>query len=218
MKRLVRGWLAAGLITLLAAGGHSLAHGIGAAGHVGHHGAESAVAPIVWVFTLVLSGPICTALAGRRWSRMRSLGAIGISQLLFHLFFSLFGAASATVTAVSSPGHAHHVEALSVQAAAAETAHVVSLSAASGLSSGLMVLAHLLAAVGAYAVVHHGEATAYRLIDLLLLSGTRRLLQDAERLPTTPPRLVATAPRPTPRRYLLVSSANPRGPPVLSLP
>lgn len=215
MKRLLRGWLAAGLITLLAAGGHSLAH-VGEASHHGAHGADATVAPIVWVFTLVLAGPICTALAGMRWTRLRTLSAIGLSQLLFHLFFTLFGSTSSTVTAVTTvntattPGHAHHVDSLMVQTTG-------TLEATHGVS-GLMVLAHLLAAVGAYAVVHHGEATAYRLIDLLLLAGTRRILRAVEQTPATPPRLVASAPRPAPRRFVLVSSATPRGPPVLSLP
>ncbi|WFP16080.1 hypothetical protein [Citricoccus muralis] len=216
MKRLLRGWLAAGLITLLAAGGHSLAHLGSATGH----GTETSVAPMVWVFTLVLAGPLCTALAGLRWSRMRTLGAIGLSQLLFHLFFTLFGSAGTTVTAVNSvstPGHAHHVESLSVLSS--DPVEVTAQSAVySSVASGLMVLAHLLAAVGAYAVVHHGEATAYRLIDLLLLAGTRRILRAVEQTSATPPRLVATAPRPAQRRMVLVSSATPRGPPVLSLP
>ncbi|MGO1183080.1 MAG: hypothetical protein ACTHZ5_07050 [Micrococcaceae bacterium] len=212
MKRLLRGWLAAGLITLLAAGGHSLAH-LG-----GDHGDHS-VAPIVWVFTLVLAGPICTALAGRRWSRLRTLGAIALSQCLFHVFFTLFGSAGAAgshVRAVSGSGHGHHVESLTVQTVV-DTAHTAPV--VHGALGGLMLLAHLLAAVGAYAVIHHGEATAFRLLDLLLLAGSRRLLRAAAQvLAAQKPRPVSIGPQQAPRQYLLISSVSPRGPPVLSLP
>lgn len=210
MKRLLRGWLAAGLITLLAAGGHSLAHVGGEAGHSDH-----GVAPIVWIFTLVLAGPICTALAGRRWSRLRTLGAIALSQCLFHIFFTLFGAAGSARTTVSGNGHGHHLESLTVQTV--ETAHV--MPAAGTLLGGLMLLAHLLAAAGAYAVVHHGESTAFRLLDLLLLAGSRRLLRAAEQNPAASPRRAVTiGTQPAPRRYLLLTEASPRGPPVPSLP
>lgn len=107
MGRLLRGWAAAVVATLLAAGSHTLA-GSAAPGH------DAGPAPIVWILTLALAAPLCTALAGRALSWWRLSLAVGSSQLLFHWLYSqpatpVGPAASAALTrAGAETGHAGH--------------------------------------------------------------------------------------------------------------
>lgn len=209
LGRLARGWLAAALMTSLAAGGHSLAH-LGAQ--------QQPVAPIIWVFTLVLTGPICTALAGRRWSRLRTLGAVGIGQIFFHLLFTLFGAAHGGAVHNASGDdplgvHAHHVDRLIVDSTASAATMQHSL-----IASVLMWVVHLLAAFGAYWLTHHGEAASYHVVDALVLAGTRRLLAAMDTVPSPPKSTVVQPGENLPlRRYIIITHTSPRGPPALSL-
>ncbi|MGD6979320.1 MULTISPECIES: hypothetical protein [Citricoccus] len=79
--RLLRGWAAAVVATLVAAGSHTLA-GSSGPGH------DAGPAPVVWILTLALAGPLCTALAGRTLSWWRLGSAVASSQLLFHWLYS----------------------------------------------------------------------------------------------------------------------------------
>lgn len=107
MGRLLRGWAAAVVATLLGAGSHTLA-GSTAPGH------DAGPAPVVWILTLALAAPLCTALAGRVLSWWRLSLAVGSSQLLFHWLYSQPAtpdgpAASAALARASAEGgHVGH--------------------------------------------------------------------------------------------------------------
>lgn len=215
--RLVRGWAAAVVATLLAAGSHTLA-GSTAPGH------DAGPVPVVWILTLALAGPLCTALAGRTLSWWRLWSAVGSSQLIFHWLYSQ----SATL-----PGHAG-LSGLPAHAAHAGPAdQAFPATAAPGLGAGplpapealptadhtslAMVAAHVLAAVATVLLLRRGEAMAARVVDLavgfVLRSPGARLARwvPTVRLPRPPsrpaaPRLRAAA--------VVLSGLRLRGPPV----
>ena len=107
--RLLRGWAAAVVATLLAAGSHTLAGNT--TGNVPGH--DAGPAPVVWILTLALAGPLCTALAGRSLSWWRLWSAVGSSQLLFHGLYSQSAAhpgptASAGLARGAGPAYGGH--------------------------------------------------------------------------------------------------------------
>lgn len=147
--RMVRGWIGAAVSTTVAAASHVLA------------GGHAPVVPI-FLLSLVLSGLVCTVLAGRLLSVWRLLLGVLLSQALFHGLFSL-GVPSSSAPAMA--GHAgHSSEQMAEALHLAEAATPVM-----DHSSSLMWLSHVLAAVFTIVVLRHGESVAVALLGALRL-------------------------------------------------
>ncbi len=231
--RLLRGWSAAAVATLLAAGSHTLA-AVAEPGHAAH---DAGPVPIVWILTLALAGPLCTALGGRRLSWWRLAGGVGASQVLFHGLFSISASAGRSGSAAAGapgppghaghlghaghPGHAHHTELRPGDLAPAlDALPGADPMPALGHLSPAMLAAHLLAAVATVLLLRRGERLAARVGELaagmILRSPGARL---ARWVPLTPPRRVsARAARPPRRpRDILRPTCHLRGPPEFAL-
>ncbi|XKH53208.1 hypothetical protein LG293_03580 [Citricoccus nitrophenolicus] len=231
--RLLRGWAAAVIATLWAAGSHTVASissysaDVPAHGHVPDHLHDAGPAPIVWILTLALAGPLCTALAGRRLSWWRLASGVGASQLLFHWLYSIAAVpADADASALSGLrstagliGSANHAGHLGSNSLAGLPGPVVADDALTTLSAA-MVLAHVLAAVGTVLVLRRGELLAARVaelaVGLVLRSPGARL---ARWVPAVPVRRVAVRAVRVARRpdEVLLASQRLRGPPEFAL-
>ncbi|GAA1129285.1 hypothetical protein [Citricoccus alkalitolerans] len=235
--RLLRGWAAAVVATLWAAGSHTVASvssfsaGLPARGHVPGHLHDAGPAPIVWILTLALAGPLCTALAGRRLSWWRLASGVGASQLLFHWLYSIAAvpadtgalsglrSAAAPIGPASHAGQAHHAGHLGSGSLAGLAGPAAADDALTTLSAA-MVLAHVLAAVGTVLVLRRGELLAVRVaelaVGLVLRSPGARL---ARWVPTVPVRRVAVRAVRVVRRpdEVLLASQRLRGPPEYAL-
>lgn len=120
---------------------------------------------------LVLSVPVCVALAGRGLSLARLAVSVGVSQLLFHALFEIGGAAG--------PGGAAHAHGGLIDVSAA-TAHAGGHDAS--MSTGTaMGVAHLLAAVVTIAALHRGEA-----LLIAVAATTAHLVTRLVRVPVAP--------------------------------
>lgn len=205
--RLLRGWTTAFLATTLAALSHSAA---------GLHSDHAAIDPLVWVLTLALSGLVCTMMVGQRASGRlvlwRNIGAVGLSQIIFHLAYSVGGTGHGTVQpqGATVPGHENHVESISLSGS--ETA-----TAASGLGGdGLfeMFLAHGGAALATIWLINRGEATLLKIVDYLLVPGSRRIM--ATYRPPEPISAVPVGYRAPALNWLMriCTSVSRRGPPA----
>ncbi|ROQ64930.1 hypothetical protein EDF36_0432 [Rathayibacter sp. PhB152] len=150
---------------------------------------------------LVLSVPVCVALAGRGLSLARLAASVGVSQLLFHALFEIGAAAGPTGAA-----HAHGGP-IDVSAA---TAHA-------GGHDSSMGIAHLLAAVVTIAVLHRGEALLIAVAATTVHAAARFV-----RVPAVPVPAAATGRRSSsaPRAILpvvadvLADAVPRRGPPA----
>ncbi|MBO9705545.1 MAG: hypothetical protein J7474_08560, partial [Arthrobacter sp.] len=172
--RFARGWIAATAATSIAAFSHVLAGG-----------AVPAVA--VLLLSLVLSGLVCTLLAGKGLltgkalhtgkplSLWRLSAGVLFSQALFHGLFSMAPAGMTSGTTAGSAatmahdmarmGHAGH--AARSMAPAPGTVATDGSMALMDHSSPLMWLGHVVAAVFTIAVLRHGEVTLLRLLAAL---------------------------------------------------
>ncbi|MEV4900228.1 hypothetical protein AB0K08_02665 [Citricoccus sp. NPDC055426] len=229
-SRLLRGWAAALVATLLAAGSHTLANlvdpGASPSTHA-HH--DAGPAPILWILTLALAGPVCTALAGRRLSWWRLAAGVTASQLLFHwLYSATAGPAAAPALSGLDGRHGAHsghpgslVPGIGSSAATGSSAgttlgEVPGAAGAVHADSPAMAAAHLLAAVMTVVVLRRGEVLAGRVADLavglLLRSPGARL---ARWIPAVPVRRVSAAQLRVAYRPedVLLPSLRLRGPP-----
>jgi hypothetical protein len=225
--RLLRGWAAAVVATLLAAGSHTLA------------GYDAGPAPVVWLLTLALAGPLCTALAGRSLSWWRLWSAVGSSQLLFHWLYSQSaarpgdpGAAAPSLRAplagagaeAAHAGHAAHAGGLRADTlpgpetlSGPETLPATEALSVAGHLGLVMVAAHVLAVVATVLLLRRGEAMAVRVVQLgvglVLRSPGARLSRwvPALRPPRLPSRPLAPAVR---AGAVVLSGLRWRGPPV----
>ncbi|MDO5633793.1 MAG: hypothetical protein Q4G34_02810 [Micrococcus sp.] len=221
--RLVRGWLAAALITGLAGVSHALVAG-----------ADHAPSVLVWLFATVLAAPVCTAFAGRLLSLPRLLAAVLAGQAIFHALYAAaplsaghataalptaFGATPGTLggAALHHAGHVGHAghavpgpgELAGVVLPAAELHH------ASGLSPA-MLLAHLGAALLAAAVLHGGERLAVQIAQRALDGWIAlRLLRWRPEAPLLTVRVTPAEPRAL-ASVALSAGPGDRGPPVLT--
>lgn len=238
--RLLRGWAAAVVATLWAAGSHTVASvssrsaDLPAHGQAPDHLHDAGPAPIVWILTLALAGPLCTALAGRRLSWWRLASGVGASQLLFHWLYSVSAVpadAGALGQLRSAAGHigsaphggpasqAHHAGHFGSGSLADLPGPAVADDALTTLST-TMVLAHVVAAVGTVLVLRRGELLAARVaelaVGLVLRSPGARL---ARWIPTVPVRRVAVRAVRVARRpdEVLLASQRLRGPPEFAL-
>lgn len=224
-SRLLRGWAAAFVATVLAAGSHTVANLVDSGASHAAHGAGPA--PILWILTLALAGPVCTALAGRKLSWWRLSAGVAASQLLFHWMYSATAAPAAAPTLTDlhgghgGPGsHADHLESMVTAGTGSGTgvvaSHVPGAEAALHADSPAMTGAHLLAAVVTILMLRRGEVLAARVaelaVELIVRSPGARL---ARWVPAVPVRRVSAAhaaPACRPEDVLLPSLRQ-RGPP-----
>lgn len=222
--RLLRGWAAALAATLLAAGSHTMANlvdsGASPSTHTGH---DADPAPILWILTLALAGPVCTALAGRRLSWWRLSAGVTASQLLFHWLYAATAGPAATPTLSGLDGHhgthAGHTGSLVSGIGSSAGTNLGEMQGAGGsmhTDSPAMAAAHLLAAVVTVVVLRRGEVLASRVaelaVGLILRSPGARL---ARWLPAVPVRRVSAAQLRAAYRPedILLPSLRQRGPP-----
>ncbi|OII22442.1 hypothetical protein [Frigoribacterium sp. MCBA15_019] len=196
-ERFARGWLTAGASTLVAA-----------FSHVAGGGMQPGVLGVV--LALAVAVPVSIALAGVHLSTVRLAVAVALSQVAFHLLFSLGaeggGGASAT------GGH-HSALVIST---AADGSVSGAVAGAMVMGGPAMWLAHALAAVITIVALRRGEGAAWALVRLAvrglavarLLTAGHRPEVPVVRRPQTP---TDVRPRPPGRRHL---TARPRrGPP-----
>jgi hypothetical protein len=202
--RFLRGWLTAGFSVVVAA-----------FSHVAGGGERPALLGVV--LALAFSVPLCVALARGRVSTTRLLPAVALSQLAFHLLFTV-GAPATGQGPTASGGHHGPL----VLTAAVDGASRVATSAGAdhvmAMSSSTMWLAHGLAALLTVLGLRHGARCADRLVRLAArrLTVVRLLLSVTASVPESrvvPITEVATR-RPAPLVFL---TARPRrGPPVVA--
>lgn len=227
-SRLLRGWAAAFVATLLAAGSHTVANLVDSgASHAAH---SAGPAPILWILTLALAGPVCTALAGRTLSWWRLSAGVTASQLLFHWLYSATAdpAAACTLTDLHGghgvPGtHAGHLEGLVNAGTGSESgavsSYVPGVEATLPEDSPAMAVAHLLAAVVTVLVLRRGEVLAARVAELagelIVRSPGAQLSRWVPAVPVRRVSAAHTAPECRPEDVLLPSRRQ-RGPPETS--
>ncbi len=198
-QRLARGWIV-GLVATTAAGvSHSLAGGY---------------QPGVLSFgtALIFAGMLGTLVIGRRPSLPRLIVAIGVSQLAFHLLFSLLGAGSSGSAAGSGmPG-------MTDMDAAARPSPALAASGHDHLADPGMWIAHAIAAALTILFLRHAELAVWNMLArfgrVLATRLTVVLVPVASGAAVRVPAWPAIALGPAER--LLVASASRRGPPLLA--
>ncbi|MFC5501950.1 hypothetical protein ACFPJ4_06810 [Lysinimonas soli] len=201
-QRLARGWIVGLVATSVAAVSHSLAGGY-------RPGALS------FGVALVFAGLVGTAAIGTRPSLPRMIVAVGLSQLAFHLLFSLLGSGSANGVTTPSSG----MEGMTGMDAHPSAAASPLLSTIpSHLLDPWMWAAHALAGLLTVLFLRHAELAVWAMLGRLarVIAAPSRwvLVPVAVPLDTCP-----TAPSDPPRTLvsrLLVASARRRGPPLLA--
>lgn len=195
-ERFARGWLTAAVSTLVAAFSHVAGGGM----HPGVLGVTLALAVAV---------PVSIALAGVRLSAVRLAVAVALSQIAFHLLFSL-GASGDGGASASGGHHSALVVSTGVEAAAAGDVGPVMV-----MGGPAMWLAHALAAVVTVVALLRGEGAARGLVRLAVRGLTVARLLVAGHEPVAfarrPHRADVVLLRPPGQRHL---TARPRrGPP-----
>ncbi|MGP5072833.1 hypothetical protein [Arthrobacter rhombi] len=203
--RLVRGWLGALAATTLAAASHTVAGG-------------ALPEPALLTLILVLSGAVCTALAGRALSLWRTTAAVLISQGIYHAAFGMLGGhhggdGQHLLSAGGTGDHAGHL--ITVDPNALLSGAVT--PAVHGSSMGLaMWFAHVAAAVLTILVLRKGALAALALMQVLGLAVPRRILRPRHPIVrSAPPRLVRVQAPGLPDLGVPLRALRHRGPPVL---
>jgi len=201
-QRLARGWIVGLVATTIAAVSHSLAGGY---------------QPGVLSFgtALVFAGMLGTFVIGRRPSLPRLSVAVGVSQLAFHLLFSLLGSgATAGSSAPDSRFGMTGMAGMGVSPAPAP----VAMSEHDHIADPGMWIAHAIAAVLTVVFLRHAELAVWTMLTRLgRVLATRLTVVLVPVASSGVPRIPA---RPNlvrgPVERLLVASVSRRGPPLLA--
>lgn len=198
-QRLARGWIVGLIATTVAAVSHSLA--------VGYQPSLLSVGAAL-VFAVFLG----TAVIGRRPSLPRLTIAVGLSQLAFHLLFSLIGSGGTALTATGS-GMADMAS-----PNITPIGHQLAMSGHDHLVDPSMWISHALAAVLTVLFLRHAELAVWNMLTRLVTVVVARITVAAAPAPASEPAgLPAELPAVRPLASRLVeSSASRRGPPLLS--
>ena len=195
-QRLARGWIVGLVATTVAAVSHSLAGGY---------------QPGVLSFgtALVFAGMLGTLVIGRRPSLPRLIAAVGVSQLAFHLLFSLLGGAASGAAAGSG------MSGMAALSAATPSPALV-VSGRDHLADPGMWIAHALAAALTILFLRHAELAVWNMLARLGRVLAARL--TVVLVPVASDAVARIPARPTivlgPAERLLVASASRRGPPL----
>ena len=166
-QRIMRGWLGALAATSLAAASHGLADG--------------SLPPLpVLALILAISAAICTALAGRRLSLVRTSAGVLLSQGVYHLLFGLGKHQHTAVGRLTETVSHHGTESSIAWTAAAGTARIApegALVLAGRALDAPMLAAHLAAALLTIAVLRRGGLAARATAEALLLATPVAILR-----------------------------------------
>ena len=193
-QRLARGWMVGLVATTVAAVSHSLAGGY-------------QPAPLSFGVALVFAGLLGTAIIGRRPSLPRLIVAVGVSQLAFHLLFSLLGAGGSGSSAGSG---------MSGMAAmgTVTTSPVIVASGHDHLADPGMWIAHATAAALTILFLRHAELAVWNMLARVV---ERVILVGAPSIAALPPQARPELPPVTRLSSRAVTSSTwRRGPPLLS--
>ncbi|WP_374008819.1 hypothetical protein [Leifsonia sp. LS-T14] len=200
--RLSRGMLASGAAIFVAALFHVA-------------GGGAAPGPLALGLSMAFATLASVALTGRRLSLWRLVLAVGLSQFLFHLLFSLGGGPGGGTVQFTTPGgtaHLHPGAHLTMTMGAMPTAHTSALSPA-------MWLTHATAVLVTVIVLRFGERAFWGLFETARL----RIARAVERLAVVPVMVgpsLATSTTGEPARLrdlgLPLARLRHRGPPALA--
>lgn len=191
-RRLARGWIAALLATVLAAGSHAALDG-------------TWPPPLVIALSTCLAAPVCMLLSGRTLSRVGVAASVAVSQLLLHVLFAQSGAM------VHAVEHTHHHGSTALEGPQLLLTPVPQVTH----HHGAMLVAHVVAALATYALLRHGEVALVRLLATCSLRVLRLLtLLPRPVLPPVPRRTSWSSPRALSDQLLLSSLCGYRGPPA----
>ncbi|MEO6115654.1 MAG: hypothetical protein ABIP33_04660 [Pseudolysinimonas sp.] len=202
-QRLARGWIVGLVATTVAAVSHSLAGGY---------------QPGLLSFgtALVFAGMLGTFVIGRRPSLPRLAVVVGVSQLAFHLMFSLLGEGAGAGGTAARLGMSN-MSAMSAMGAPIPTAPL-SMPPHTHLADPGMWVSHAVAAVLTILFLRHAELAVWRMLTrlgrVLATRLTVVLVPVASGSELRTPAWPTIARRPAQR--LLVASASRRGPPLLA--
>jgi len=161
-QRIVRGWLGALAATSLAAASHGLAGG--------------PLPPLpVLALIVAISASICTALAGRRLSLVRTSAGVLLSQGAYHLLFGLGAHQHAAAGRLTESVSHHCTETSIIWTAAAGAAPMVPEDVL--VPGAPMLAAHLAAALLTIAILRKGGLAARAIAETLLLATTVAILR-----------------------------------------
>lgn len=199
--RVARGWIVALFATVIAVCSHTIAGGVGVSG-------------IGVLVSLVFSGFVCLALAGRSLSRVRLSIAVAVSQFAFHLVFSFLAAPASATAAVTLPGMNHMTDAATQLSALDSGSHSGTMASA----DAAMWFAHAMAAVLTMLVLFKGESAFWALVAFTRVAVIRFLIAVVPTLlPPRKPSAVAVDRAALPRATrLFLSTLRHRGPPAFA--
>lgn len=171
LSRVTRGFLAALVSTLVAAGSHTLAGG-------------DSPGTLALVLGIATAGIVCIALAGKKLSLPRLAAAVSISQYGFHSLFSSLGD-FAVISTNTAHGHAAHAMSMPTDAPVHNT-------------TAMMWAGHAIAAVLTIAALGYGErawlslrAIAVRVIRSLIAAYSTPIATAAGKCSAAASRLFA---------------------------
>jgi hypothetical protein len=202
-QRLARGWIVGLVATTVAAVSHSLAGGY-----------QPGV--LSFATALVFAGMLGTFVIGRTPSLPRLSIAVGVSQLAFHLLFSLLGGGAIAASATSQAGLGMSgMPGMPAVVGPPVTAHLA-MSAHDHVADPGMWIAHTIAAALTVLFLRRAELAVWAMLTRLGRVLATRLTvvlvpvasDGAPRIPAWP----SIVHRPAER--LLVASASRRGPPL----
>ncbi len=202
-QRLARGWIVGLVATTVAAVSHSLAGG--------HQ-------PGLLSFgtALVFAGMLGTLVIGRTPSLLRLGVAVAVSQLAFHLLFSLLGNGGVTASSTGSGGGMAGMPGMPMDAAPATAP--LAMNAHNHLADPGMWIAHALAAALTVLFLRRAELAVWTMLMRLGRLVVTRLTVVLAPVATVAARRIPS--RPTieagPVKRLLVASASRRGPPLFA--
>ena len=202
-QRLARGWIVGLVATTVAAVSHSLAGGYQAG-------------LLSFGTALVFAGVLGTLVIGRRPSLPRLIVAVGVSQLAFHLVFSLLGSGASGSAAGSGMSGMAAMGTETPSPAAVVSGHVA--SGHDHLADPGMWIAHAIAAALTILFLRHAELAVWNMLARLGRVLATRL--TVVLVPVASDAVARIPARPTivlgPTERLLVASASRRGPPLLA--
>ncbi|AAT90010.1 hypothetical protein ATY41_02945 [Leifsonia xyli subsp. xyli] len=197
--RVVRGFAAAGVATLVAALFHMA-------------GGGQAPRAVALTLSLTFSSFACIALAGKRFALWRLGLSVPLSQFLFHALFSL--SPSASFSGMPAGGHLHAGTHLTLLPGAATGPALV-------VEGWAMCLAHLAAAALTIAVLRHGEHTFWAVCGFAsyrLRCFFDRVVGPCRTAAGTSRGLVDSVPLTLPSPGTVLGGMRRRGPPRRAVP
>jgi hypothetical protein len=185
--------------------------GLAATAHVA--GGDEPPRPLGIAGLALVTAYVCAWVVRRRLSLVAITVLLGVGQWLLHHAFELLQAPACAPVAANHAGHAGHAPATG--GCLTEAAAGGALATAHAAPSWAMLAAHAVATAVTALLLAAGERAVWA-----LCAGLSALLPVLPQ-PFTPafpaaPRMPVTAPRPRPRRVVLLRASRRRGPPAVA--